>query len=437
MSNVIRVVKNCNYTTLSNYHFKDKRLSWKAKGLLSTMLSLPDNWNYTIEGLASLSDDGVKATNSGLAELEKCGYLIREQLRDSKGHFVMMEYTIYEKPIDQPEEEPPKSAEITEPLHVQEQEEPLCQNGQTEENGAFSPLCQNGQTEENGAFSPLCQKRQTGKRQTENGSLLNTYVLNTKELSTYPSISLSNPIDQAEMDEDEMRRRQIRERLLNERLYNTCRAEVIAAVFAELCKREEKIVEVMSAEVVERICFAAEEQQRREPGRRLSDMINSYIDNIVVGIRAAPKAETFGAGNLLQTAASSGSDRGMERESYRKLIRKNIEYDCLIKNKRYGRKEKIDELVELMLDILCSKRQIVCIAGDDYPVESVKARFLMLRSDHIEYVLSSMEKTTSKIKNIKKYLLAALYNAPMTIENYYSALVNHEIYVSVPEYGGR
>ncbi len=422
MSNVIRVVKNCNYTTLSNYHFKDKRLSWKAKGLLSTMLSLPDNWNYTIEGLASLSDDGVKATNSGLAELEKCGYLIREQLRDSKGHFVMMEYTIYEKPIDQPEEEPPKSAEITEPLHVQEQEEPLCQNGQTEENGAFSPLC---------------QKRQTGKRQTENGSLLNTYVLNTKELSTYPSISLSNPIDQAEMDEDEMRRRQIRERLLNERLYNTCRAEVIAAVFAELCKREEKIVEVMSAEVVERICFAAEEQQRREPGRRLSDMINSYIDNIVVGIRAAPKAETFGAGNLLQTAASSGSDRGMERESYRKLIRKNIEYDCLIKNKRYGRKEKIDELVELMLDILCSKRQIVCIAGDDYPVESVKARFLMLRSDHIEYVLSSMEKTTSKIKNIKKYLLAALYNAPMTIENYYSALVNHEIYVSVPEYGGR
>ncbi len=100
MSNVIRVVKNCNYTTLSNYHFKDKRLSWKAKGLLSTMLSLPDNWNYTIEGLAGLSDDGVKATNSGLAELEKCGYLIRKQLRDDTGRFVMMEYTIYEKSIE-------------------------------------------------------------------------------------------------------------------------------------------------------------------------------------------------------------------------------------------------------------------------------------------------------------------------------------------------
>ena len=72
MSTVFRVVKNCNYTTLSNYHFKDKRLSWKAKGLLSTMLSLPDDWNYTIEGLSKLSDDGIKSTNSGLLELEKC-----------------------------------------------------------------------------------------------------------------------------------------------------------------------------------------------------------------------------------------------------------------------------------------------------------------------------------------------------------------------------
>ena len=90
MSNVIRVIKNCNYTTLSNIHFKDKRLSWKAKGLLSTMLSLPEDWNYTIEGLASLSDDGVKATNSGLGELEQCGYLTRKQLRDEKGKFVMM-----------------------------------------------------------------------------------------------------------------------------------------------------------------------------------------------------------------------------------------------------------------------------------------------------------------------------------------------------------
>ena len=425
MANVIRVVKNCNYTTHSNYHFRDKRLSWKAKGLLSTMLSLPDNWNYTIEGLSSLSDDGVKATNSGLAELEKYGYLIRKQLRDGKGHFVMMEYTIYEKPVkEQPKADLPE-AEITEPLHVQNQEPPLCQNGQTEENRGFSPLC---------------QKRQTGNRQTENGGLLNTKILNTEELNTYQSLSLSNPLEQAGTDEDEIRKQNLRERLLKNQLYDVCRAEIIETAFAELCKREKEIVEIMSSETVEKICFAAEERQRREPGGQLSDWINGYIDNIVVGIRAAPKVEMPDLRNRLQEAGSGETAGKMdERESYRKLIRKNIEYDCLIGNQRYGRKEKIDELVEIMLDVLCSGRQTVCIAGGDYPAEAVKARFLMLRSDHIEYVLSSLEKTTTKIRNIKKYLLAALYNAPMTIENYYSSLVNHEVYheIDLMERNGR
>lgn len=423
MSNVIRVVKNCNYTTLSNFHFKDKRLSWKAKGLLSTMLSLPENWNYTIEGLASLSDDGVKATNSGLAELERCGYLIRKQLRDDKGHFVMMEYTIYEKPIEEHPEDDLPEAEITEPLHVQDQETPLCQNGQTEENRVLSPLCQN---------------RQAGNRQTENGGLLNTYILNTKESNTYQSSSVSNPLnkDQAESDEEEISRQHLRERLLKNHLYDVCQSEIIEAVFGELSKREEGIVEVMTAEAVERICLVTEEQQKREPDRRLPELINSYIDNIIVGIRAAPKAEVYGERNLPQAGGRSGSDRKMdEREAYKKLIRKNIEYECLIRNQKYGRKEKIDELVELMLDILCTGRQTVCIAGDDYASESVKARFLMLRSDHIEYVLSSMEKTNTKIRNIKKYLLAALYNAPVTIDNYYSALVNHEIHL--PDNNGR
>ncbi len=415
MSNVIRVVKNCNYTTLSNYHFKDKRLSWKAKGLLSTMLSLPDNWNYTIEGLAGLSDDGVKATNSGLAELEKCGYLIRKQLRDDTGRFVMMEYTIYEKSIEEPPEDNPPAAEITEPLHVQEQKPPLRQNGQTEENRAFSPLRQN---------------RQTEKRIAEKGVQLNTNILNTKELSTYPSLSNPNPLDQTGADEDGMRHRQLRERLLKKQLYDICRAEIIEAVFVEICKREEGIVEIMSAEAVGKVCLAAEAQQGREPGGKLSDLINSYIDNIIVGIRAAPRSEVSGA---RESGASAG--KMDERESYRNIIKKNIEYDCLIGNQKYGRKEKIDELIELMLDILCSGRRTICIAGGDYPAESVKARFLMLRSDHVEYVLSSMEKTTTQIRNIKKYLLAALYNAPMTIENYYSALVNYDIYV--PKYNGR
>lgn len=415
MSTVFRVVKNSNYTTLSNYHFKDKRLSWKAKGLLSTMLSLPDDWNYTIEGLSKLSADGIKATNSGLLELERCGYLDRKQTRNENGHFGLAEYYVYEQPT---------SNGNTMPEEDREKEE--------------APLCRNGQTVENTAFPPLCQKRQTEKRISEKGGQLNTNILNTKESNTYQSSSVSNPLnkDQAGSDEEGIRRQHFRERLLKNHLYDVCQSEIIEAVFGELSKREEGIVEVMTAEAVERICLVTEEQQKREPDRRLPELINSYIDNIVVGIRAAPKAEMYGERSLPQAGSRSESDRKMdEREAYKKLIRKNIEYECLIRNQKYGRKEKIDELVELMLDILCTGRQTVCIAGDDCVSESVKARFLMLRSDHIEYVLSSMEKTTTKIRNIKKYLLAALYNAPVTIDNYYSMLVNHEIHL--PDNNGR
>ena len=177
MSNVIRVVKNCNYTTLSNYHFRDKRLSWKAKGLLSTMLSLPDDWNYTIEGLASLSDDGIKSTNSGLAELERCGYLVRKQLRDENGHFIAMEYTIYEQAAVGTDEEDRRREMASERTAAKVPEETEL------------PLCQNGQTAENEVFPPLCPKRQTGKRFAGKGMQLNTNILNTKELNTYYSSS--------------------------------------------------------------------------------------------------------------------------------------------------------------------------------------------------------------------------------------------------------
>jgi hypothetical protein len=95
---VIRVNKTKNYTVLSNYHFKEKNMSLKAKGLLSLMLSLPDSWNYTIAGLVSLSKDGKDSVMSGLSELEKFGYLIRTQKTNDKGQFSGVEYHIYEQP---------------------------------------------------------------------------------------------------------------------------------------------------------------------------------------------------------------------------------------------------------------------------------------------------------------------------------------------------
>lgn len=95
---VIRIHKTANYTVMSNYHFKEKRMSLKAKGLLSLMLSLPDSWNYSVSGLVKLSRDGKDSVMSALAELEKFGYLKRERLTNNKGQFNGIEYNIFELP---------------------------------------------------------------------------------------------------------------------------------------------------------------------------------------------------------------------------------------------------------------------------------------------------------------------------------------------------
>lgn len=94
----IRVHKTGNFTVMSNYHFKERGMSLKSKGLLSLMLSLPDDWNYSVSGLVKLSKDGKDSVMSALAELEEFGYLNRERLTNSKGQFAGIEYNIYEQP---------------------------------------------------------------------------------------------------------------------------------------------------------------------------------------------------------------------------------------------------------------------------------------------------------------------------------------------------
>lgn len=100
MAEIFRINKTKNYTVMSNYHLQDKELSFKAKGLLSCMLSLPDDWNYSVRGLASISKEGIKAINSILKELEENYYLKRERKQENNGRFYY-EYNIYETPYTQ------------------------------------------------------------------------------------------------------------------------------------------------------------------------------------------------------------------------------------------------------------------------------------------------------------------------------------------------
>ena len=104
---VFRVERTSDYTVMSNFHLKDKRLSLKAKGLLSQMLSLPDDWDYTLSGLSHINRESKDAIRTAINELEAAGYVIRRQTTDAGGKFGSNEYTIYERPVT-----PPSSLEV-------------------------------------------------------------------------------------------------------------------------------------------------------------------------------------------------------------------------------------------------------------------------------------------------------------------------------------
>ena len=289
---VFRIEKTRDYTVMSNHHLRNAGLSLKSKGLLSMMLSLPEDWNYTTRGLAKICKEGTDSIGSALKELERAGYIVRNRLRDSKGKIVDVEYVIYETPhppdTDQPCEDEPDTA---------------CPD-------------------------------------TENPDMDDPCLENRPQLN----------------------------------------------------------------------------KEKRNPKEQKINLSSTEGSNPVLSTPKAPRGSD-----------GMGRDWMRERESYRELILENIEYDILVQNEHVDR-DRLDELVELMVDTVCSRRETIRIAGDDYPAEVVKSRFLKLDSSHIEYVLDRMRENTTYVRNIKKYLLAALYNAPATIGSYYTSLVSHDLY---------
>ena len=103
---VFRIERTRDYTVMSNHHLRNEKLSLKAKGLLSMMLSLPDDWNYTTRGLAKICKEGVDAIGGALRELESAGYIVRHQMRDRQGRISDTEYVIYEQPQPKQSETP-------------------------------------------------------------------------------------------------------------------------------------------------------------------------------------------------------------------------------------------------------------------------------------------------------------------------------------------
>ena len=289
---VFRIDKTRDYTVMSNHHLRNTELSLKAKGLLSLMLSLPENWDYTTKGLAAICKDGIDSISSCIRELEKHGYIIRERMRNEKGQLTTIEYTI----LEQPKSAPP------------EQEKPIRENPVLDIPAQVEPI-------------------------QENTAQLNTNKSNIKELNT--DISNTYPIKSYQKE--------------------------------------------------------PEPTKAAQPPKEKSDRI--------------------------------GYD---EVETYRQIIKENIDYDVLSVNLNRDA-AMLDEIVDLMTETVCTQKSSLVIAGDTYPAAIVKSKLLKLTSEHIEYVIDCMRENTSDIRNIKKYLLAALFNAPSTIDSYYTTKVHHDM----------
>ena len=277
---VFRVEKNKGYTVMSNHHLRNHTLSLKAKGLLSQMLSLPDDWDSTLQGLAQINKESIDAIREAVRELERAGYIKRSRERDERGCLRGTVYTIYEQPHAEPTPEEPT------------QEKPML----------------------------------------DLPTLENPTQLNTE---------------------------------------------------------------------------STKKRKRRRKDLSITDSIPfpSGFPDAPTQKRTEAK-ETF--------------------ESYRELILENIDYDVLASDPHVDR-EQLDEIVDLVQETVCSTRSRIRVAGNDYPAEVVRSKLLKLNSEHICFVTDCLKQNTTRIRNIRQYLLAMLFNAPSTMSSYYTALVAHDM----------
>ena len=286
---VFRVEKNKGYTVMSNHHLRNHALSPKAKGLLSQMLLLPDDWDYTLQGLAQINKESIDAIREAVRELERAGYIKRSRERDERGCLRGTVYTIYEQPHTEPTPEEPAQA---------------------------LPASEN----------PTLEKPMLDKPTLENPMQLITKGRNKEKQNTDQSITDSIPFPSG---------------------------------------------------------FPETPVQKRTEAK-----------------------ESF--------------------ERYRDLILENIDYDVLASDPHVDR-EQLDEIAQLVQETVCSTRSRIRVAGNDYPAEVVRSKLLKLNSEHIRFVTDCLKQNTTRIRNIRQYLLTVLFNAPSTMNSYYTALVAHDM----------
>lgn len=288
--------KEKGFVQISNSILSDPNISLKAKTVLAIMLSLPDNWDFSIEGISGKCKESKDCIAKAVNELIEAGYVIRTKIRGADGRITKWEYEVFEEPcktIEQSNEEPCGELPDTALSHQEIPEEDYPEQD--------FPELDNPSVETKDTYNTIINKK-------ENNNILFSNIK-------------SNPIQSKH-----------------------------------------------------KISFSMSEIELKE----------------------------------------------LE-------VKDNIEYDILLQ-KFPTKHAMIDEIVNLMVEVLCSKRETITIASDIHPIEQVKERFKSVDSGHIEYILECLDKTTTDIRNIKQYLLSVIFNAPQTMDNYYTAVVKHDLY---------
>ena len=262
------------------------------------MLSLPEDWDYTLAGLSHINREKIDAIREAVKELEKAGYIVRSRERDEKGRLRGADYIIYEQP------HPPAE--------------------QADENAPPPVL----------------------------------------DLPTLENPILDNPTQEKPMLENPTQ--------LNK----------------DISSKEEK---------------------------------NTDVSNNDQSIYPAQPEDAPPFGGI------DGIDGNSAVAIYRDIIKENIEYDYLIQDPKMDR-ERLDEVVELILETVCSTAKYIKVGGEKYPAELVKSRLMKVGSSHIEYVFDRISSNTTKVYNIRAYLLKTLFSAPSTMGHFYTAEVNHDLY---------
>lgn len=193
--------------------------------------------------------------------------------------------------------------------------------------------------------------------------------------------------------------------------------------------QKSRVVECRSPEFGKTEVTSSENQKSRVLGNRSYEGGNSAPNN--TNINNTDVSYT----NPINLSRDTEPQKPMDRidamdeiQIYTEIVKENIEYDILIHDCGISNCGYIDEMVDLLVETICVKRENIKIAGADYPYQLVKGKFLKINSSHIRYVLECLHNNTTKVYNVKAYLLTSLYNAPSTIDSYYRAEVNHDMY---------